>query len=210
MSTRARLLPLLLVPLIALAVPAGAMTIASSDFEADLDGWFISGDGIASHQTSGGNPGGFLQSFDQTAGSNTDVFAPAKFLGDWSALDGLARISVDFKIVSACCAISEGMEFWISGPGGSASRRLSTASGPFFDWTTYTIDLVESEWNVTRGTWSAMLANIDMLRFDMEHVQGAETTGIDSVLLVMIPEPSTAALVWGGMLGVALRSRRFL
>ena len=185
-----------------------ATTIAFSDFDAGLDGWFTAGDGVSSHQPTGGNPNGFLQSVDQPTGLNTDAFAPSKFLGDWSALDGQGFISVDFKMISACCAISEGMEFWISGPGGSASRRLPISEGPFFQWTTYTIDLVESEWNISRGSWGPMLENIDTLRFDMEHVARDETTGLDNVLLAVIPEPSTVFLVLAGTLRLSLHTRR--
>lgn len=62
---------------------------------------------------------------------------------------------------------------------------------------------------MSSGNWSAMLANIDTLRIDMEFVPGAETTGLDNVLLVMVPEPSTGLLVLGGILGLTWRSQKY-
>lgn len=198
-------LPLLLS--VVVAGEASAATIASSDFESDLDGWTTVGDGISSHVAAGGNPGGFLQSVDQPIGQNTDAFAPAKFLGDWSVLDGAGVLSADFRMVSACCAISEGMEFFISGPGGSASQRLSTATGPFPAWTTYSIDIAESAWNVS-GNWAALLGDVTVLRIDMEHVGGDETTGLDNVVLSSVPEPSGVLLALAGLAGLSAYSAR--
>jgi hypothetical protein len=52
----------------------------SSTFDTDLDGW-VGLDGSFSYQSSGGNPGGYIQFYD-SAGTGF-ISAPAKFLGDW-------------------------------------------------------------------------------------------------------------------------------
>jgi hypothetical protein len=183
-----------------------------SDFSADLDGWTAQGDGSISHSPTGGNPGGFLRSSDPAAGSNTDAFAPAKFLGDWSAYDnGAGSVSADLTIIDANGPHTEGVEFLISGPGGVASFRFPTSGGPSVGtWTTYSLPISQSAWNITSGNWASLLSDVQVFRIDLEFISGTEATGLDNVRLAAVPVPATVWLFGSGLLGLAgmARSRK--
>jgi hypothetical protein len=190
--------------------PANAAIIAIIDFSTDLDGWTKQGDGSISYSPTGGNPGGFLRSSDPAAGSNTDAFAPAKFLGDWSAYDcGVGFISADLTIISANGPHTEGVEFFISGPGGSASFRFPTANGPPIGaWNTYTLSIDQSSWSLASGSWAALLSDVQVFRIDLEFISGTEVTGLDNVRLATIPVPPAIWLFASGLLGLIRMSRR--
>lgn len=187
-----------------------ASTIAVSDFSAGLDGWTAQGDGSISHSTTGGNPGGFLRSSDPAAGSNTDALAPAKFLGDWSAYDnGVGSVSADLTIISANGPHTEGVEFLISGPGGQASFRFPTSGGPSIGtWTTYSLPISQSAWNITGGNWTSLLSDVQVFRIDLEFISGTEVTGLDNVRLAAIPAPATFWIFFSGLLGLITAARR--
>lgn len=78
------------------ASPAAAIVLpVESTFDSDAEGWTGNGDFAAV----GGNPGGYMNypgNFQIPAPS--DIFAPSEFLGDWSALDGTAKIEFDHRI----------------------------------------------------------------------------------------------------------------
>jgi hypothetical protein len=175
-----------------------------------LDGWTAQGDGSITHSSTGGNPGGFLRSSDPAAGSNTDAFAPAKFLGDWSAYDnGAGSVSADLTIITANGPHTEGVEFFISGPGGEASFRFPTSAGPSVGtWTTYTLPISQSDWNITSGNWTSLLSDVQVFRIDLEFISGTEVTGLDNVRLAAVPVPAAVWLFGSGLLGLGGISRR--
>lgn len=191
------------------SITVNAATIALSDFSSDLDGWTVVGDGIVTHVSTGGNPGGFLQSTDTASGSNTDAFAPVEFLGNWSAYENVGSVSADLAIIADNNNNhTEGVEFFISGSGSSASFRFSTSEGPSTGtWTTYTLPISESDWDVS-GDWDTLLSNVEVFRIDLEFIHGTEVTGLDNVRLTTVPIPAAAWFFGSGLLGLIAIARR--
>lgn len=140
----------LLLFLSGISLQATAAPIAvpvSSTFESDTDGWTGDNVGEFFFDAVGGNPGGFLY-FDDIAPSGGLAVAPAKFLGDWSALDGVGVILYDHRVFdSGSHTAVSNRSILISGPGGDAKwtgslpcegQNCSTA------WETFVVPLEES------------------------------------------------------------------
>jgi len=191
----------------------------TSTFDTDMDGWSLdAGDvGVFTWESTGGNPDGYIR-YDVTQdGAGGRVFAPSKFLGDWSNLDGVGTLSFDHKIFDIGAdpfAASVAAEF--EGADGSLAQRFF-AVNPIVetDWTTFSIDITESEWFVT-GTWSSLLANVTELRFKIEAVgnnaQPGDIDGMDNIILsdtpLSVPEPATLALIGLGLAGLGFARRK--
>jgi len=197
---------------IAYTVSAAAVT---STFDAGLDGWTSNTPAQIVWVSAGGNPDGYVR-FEDATGDSTAIFAPSKFLGDWSTLDATGIISFDHKIFST----GGGFIFLpyridIAGPGGSAFWEGETPNGPT-DWPltpdhTATAQLSEDIWSITSGSWSNLLADITELRIQVELVDntgsgGGDVAGIDNIHLT--PIPSAVWLFGAGLLGLTGIARR--
>ena len=184
--------------------PTATATVVS-DFNADLDGWTATGSGSLSHSVAGGNPDGFAQ-FDDMPGvlaGDGFLIAPAKFLGDWSALDGVGSLQWDHRILTLGDAPTiVNASAAISGPGGQATYFGTLHQTT---WTTFSAPISSGDWVIGGGTWNAILANVASLtiRIEAVHNDGAalDVDGIDNVGLV--PEPGTLTLLVLGALLVA-------
>jgi hypothetical protein len=166
---------------------AGANAQTCSTFDTDLDGWTCDTSGC-SWAATGGNPDGHLR-FQEGGDGTTEAVAPGTFLGDWSDLDGVGNIFYDHSIISEGTGVFGYDPYYvrISGPGGSAEWEGDTPSGAT-GWLSITAPLDESEWTVTSGTWSALLADVTDLRIRIELVQNSggasdEVDGIDNICL---------------------------
>lgn len=200
---------LLSIALLALTCP---ITVAAviSDFDADLDGWVATGSGSLSHSAAGGNPNGFAQ-FDDIPGVGGDGFliAPAKFLGDWSALDGNGSLNWEHRILTlGDVPTVVNARATIAGPGGEA---FYVGALHQTTWTMFSAPIDSSDWVTSVGTWNALLSNVTSLtiRIEAVHNNGAalDVDGIDNVQLV--PEPSTLLLAAFGFFGLfAMHKRR--
>jgi len=189
----------------AVVVSFGSAAVAVvSDFDqGHLDGWTIGLEGDLSIATSGGNPGGYARVDDFGGGLENRVYAPAKFLGDWSGLLG-ETLSLDAKQIAGSPLFPDTVDFEISGPGGYAVH--DTGSFITYSWATYSTTITPSAWVVTDGTWEGLLANVTMLRIDAEYVQGDDTFGFDNVELT--PEPASIALLALGAMALVRRRKR--
>jgi len=185
-------------------VPGSEAMAAFSDFDAGLDEWTFSPSSEFSWSPTDGNPDGYVR-FEDITGSPGYGFAPAKFLGDWSSLDGVGFISYDHKIFSTGYIGNNGIfpyEIEISGPTGSAIWTGLTPTG-ITDWITVMAPLTESAWLVT-GSWSDLLSSVTELRIMIEHVDNdnssnRDITGIDNVHLT--PIPGAIWLLGSGLIG---------
>jgi len=169
--------------------PAGSpngTVVAKSDFSSGLDGWTCQGDGSWSWSGSGGNPGGYLQSTDPAAGTNTDAVAPSKFLGSWANIENCGALSFDLLRVysnpSPPDAPLEQVSVIIQGGGGQAKALLGTPPS-INTWTTYRVPIQQNVWTVTGTSWGELLVNVTGIRIDMEFVAGTEKNGVDNVIL---------------------------
>jgi hypothetical protein len=112
----------LIVLVIGLFLASRALGVAST-FDSGLDGWTSNTPAEISWQASGGNPGGYVR-FTDVSGDSTEIYAPAKFLGDWSGLDEVGLIAFDHRIYR----VGVNPTFWpyriaLTGLGGRYSGR---------------------------------------------------------------------------------------
>jgi hypothetical protein len=154
-----------------------------SDFAvAGADYWSFEGTGGIVYETAGGNGGGYVRVVDYS-GLNSYAVAPAKFMGDWSSLDGAGYITLDLRVLSHSGTNEGAAQFLrISGPGGSAHVALSPADVPTCAarWKTFQYPLTESGWVLDSGTWPALLANVQECRIDLEFYTSTESVGLDN------------------------------
>lgn len=170
-----------------------APPIAYSDFTTDLDGWTGQGTGVFSHSTTGGNPGGYARFLDNSGGGDTGwLAAPAKFLGDWSALDYGGVLAWHHRVVNAGGSPTLGnLQVRISGPGGQA-----TYTGPLAQtaWSTITVPIDRNQWTLDSGGWDALLLNVASLQVTIEGVLNqaspGDTDGVDNVRLYLPAVPN--------------------
>jgi sugar lactone lactonase YvrE len=144
--------------------------------------WTFQGTGGISNPGSGGNGGGYCLIND--AGTTAYAFAPSRFLGDWTSLDGSGQITIDLRIFSNSGAITGTPVFLrLTGPGGVAEVGIAAAEFPLSRrvWKTHTYPLSAASWTVTSGTWAGLLANVTECRISLEHVaSGSEVVGFDN------------------------------
>jgi hypothetical protein len=148
---------------------------------AGLADWSFMSTGGVSNPGSGGNAGGFCQVNDGTGTSY--AFAPPRYLGDWSALNGSGSLAIDIRIPSQGGTAVDIPEFIrLSGPGGTAVVAMPAAALPVVGrvWKTYDFPLQAATWTVTAGTWAALLANVTECRIQVEFINGTEVIGFDN------------------------------
>ncbi len=199
---------------IAIFIPGGEAKAAYSDFESGLDGWtFIDPSDFYWNSDEGNNGYVHFDDHPHPGGNQSGYgYAPVKFLGDWSSLDGNGFISFDYGIFDLGSGGVSGMlpyEINISGPYGSATWLGETHPvAEDTDWITVTAPLIESSWNVTSGYWYDLLVDVDELEIRIEYVQNhsadpneRDEAGFDNVL-VAVPIPSAVWLLGSGLIGL--------
>ncbi|MBN1816575.1 MAG: hypothetical protein JW828_04395 [Sedimentisphaerales bacterium] len=156
---------------------------AYDDFNTGGTGdWSFANTGGVSNPGSGGNGGGYLSIADK-AGVLSVALAPAKFLGDWSSLDGSGIVTADLRIVRRGGTAPDISEFIrISGPGGSAFVPIEPAAFPESSlvWKTFTYPIDASAWTVDSGTWQDLLQDVSECRIVVEFYDGTDTIGLDN------------------------------
>lgn len=184
--------------------------IAISTFDADRDGWTVQGDAPATPNwvSTGGNPGGYIMSTDDTVGGIWYWEAPFQYLGDvTAAFDG--TLSYDLR------------QSDISEPFDSSDVILSNGiitisldhSHPGTEWTSYLVPLNSTaNWRLgdENGPIASdqdiftVLGNLQSLRIRGEYRVGPDFGGLDNV--IMTPEPTSFVLLVV-LSGVLIRRR---
>ncbi len=175
-------------------------------FDAGSEGWVLGSNTL--WQPTGGNPGGYLFT-SGGASADTSATAPGSWYGDWSTLNGIGVITLDYRLFQVGGAPYQfgRPQLFLSGPGGQGYRE---ASGPLLTspsaWVAYEAPLVETEWAVSGGTWSALLQDVTELKIVFSTVWNnsspQDTSGLDNVAVsggTVIPVPSALLL---GVVGV--------
>ena len=190
----------------------------SSDFITDAEDWIVVGDATSAfpqYVADGGNSGGFISADDTSTGGVWYWSAPAKFLGDQSNSFG-KTLSFDLK-QSSINAQFDTDDLMISND--EITIVYDLADNPGTDWTSYSVILdTINAWQVGSiidGQFAsseqimAVLSNISSLKIRGEYVNGADTGGLDNVILAqttmatdsfsrpevrVYPNPTTALL----------------
>ncbi len=213
---------LALVSLAVLGLPPSASVagiIASSDFSANDDGWRISGDSTSSlpvYHATGGNPGGYIQAFDQVLGGVWFWDAPAKFLGNDSAAYGQTltwdqRMRGDGPLFDDYDVVLHGAGLTL------VFHTSSVPTDPA--WASYSVLLSETAgWQIgslggpapTQAQFLSVLSNLDTLDIRGEFITGPDNGDLDNVVLhgSSVPEPGSIALLGVGAFGLMWYGRR--
>lgn len=171
---------------LAVVVNSATAQKAKSTFDTHLEGWTMVGNGTFSHQSSGGNPGGYARWVD-VSGPNGDgwAVAPADYRGSWASLTTYGALKWDHRIVNP----GNGTTFLngraeISGPGGAAFYQSPVQMNS--NWTTFSAPIKQPSWSITSGTWASLVTNVTSLKIRLEAVWGGtvlDQAGIDNVYL---------------------------
>jgi hypothetical protein len=180
--------------------PAG--THSTSAFEADADGWTITGDAQSDHvepdyNGQGGNPDGLISATDDATGGVWYFQAPSKYLGD--ASDTYGKF-LDFDLKTN--AISSPFDsFDVALTGAGMTLGFDATPQPAIDkWTSYAVQLDEvAGWRITtevsegafadfanlpaptRDQMKSVLADLTRLLIRGEFQNGADTGYLDNV-----------------------------
>lgn len=169
-------------------LPGTARADRTTFFDADLEGWRITGDNASVWQAAGGNPGGCLDVNDLVTGEVNCAVAPGAYLGDWSSFTAGDSILLDYHFVSGGPRLSNPFTFELYGPGGVA-RSGAGYVPPAGAWTTKGVSLDPSEWVIEWGSWEAILAQVTRLMIVAEFVNGSEEVQLDNIRLTGDPVP---------------------
>jgi Laminin B (Domain IV)/PEP-CTERM motif len=188
--------------------PASAATI-SSTFDTGAEGWSaldaVGHDYTASWQSSGGNPGGFLQGIETDPNGGTGYFiAPGKFLGNLSAYAG-GTLTYDFKVIQGTDYFSDA-DVIISN--GANSVSWTPNINPVGDgWVTFQVQLNQANFG---SNLASILPNVTEFQIRGEFINGTEVEGLDNVRLMTsaVPEPSTWAMMILGFCGLGFMAYR--
>jgi hypothetical protein len=205
--------------MLGVVIGAGATqagVVASSTFDTDQDGWLVaelhwptSGPpySVLNTQTpnwvaAGGNPGGHLE--NSINGDSTVYWsAPAKFLGSLSTIYGG---TLSFDLFDAPADNPFNQEDIILIGGGKTVVFDMGNIGP--QWTHYSVRLTENAWKLdnlagspaTQADMLTVFGNLNTMYIRGEYQLGADTRGIDNVVLTEAPEPVTfSLLIFGGL-----------
>jgi hypothetical protein len=170
----------------------------TSTFDVDHDGWTtpsVAVEWLADNS----NPGGFLYHNDVPGGTSSG-FAPAKFLGDWSSLDEQGLLLYDHKVISTGAFRARSpYRVRISGPNAAATwTGPQPSTDSYGDWITLRIPIKQSSWQLTSGTWEALLSNVTALeiqieQFDNYNFSWRDQNAIDNVILTKTPPQTPPA-----------------
>lgn len=175
--------------------PVPSPALVTSTFDAGPDGWAVGGDATSTAPTysaAGGNPTGYIRANDTVSGGTWYFIAPAKFLGNAAAAYG-QNLSFDLtQQITGGPDPFNNSDVLLTGAG--ISLAFDTPVNPAYYplWTSYAVPLRASAgWRVTNLTGApateaqmqAVLANLTALRIRGEYQTGADTGGLDNVVL---------------------------
>ncbi len=159
----------------------------ASRFTHNSESWLVTGDPVSPDPTyvsTGGNPGGFIQTTDGGLGGFMYWSAPAKFLGDQSAAYG-GSVQFDLRQETTGRALDASDVIL---KGGGLRLTFNTANDPTADWTHYRVSLREKGWlngsvPATRADMQKALGSLSSLLIRAEFAGGIDVDDLDNVAL---------------------------
>jgi Laminin B (Domain IV) len=188
---------------VASGADASVSAKAASGFDADAEGWTVSGDAQSSSVTpdyngTGGNPGGLITAKDDTTGGVFYFVAPAKYLGDASSVFG-KKLSFELKTTSVASPF-KAYGVLLSGGGVTLIAFLPHDPAPAGEWKPYSFAIdATGGWKVVSGPdvgpesdftgapaateseLQTVLSNLQLLRIRGEFNDGPDTGSLDNV-----------------------------
>lgn len=173
----------------------------TSTFDTDADGWTAGHTGgtaaTFNHQSSGGNPDGFISAAPPTAGGSVNIGfawywnAPAQFFGNYDFSYG-SNFKVDLQ-QSVAGTDNTQSDIIIYSGGNSIHYNFPTKPAVSPEWSSYSIALDETagwRWNSVAGALALkpqikiVLANITGIRIRCKYINSTGyTSGIDNVTI---------------------------
>lgn len=207
-----------------IGLASGVQAAVVQTFDSDNQGWLVSDFFSASGV---GDPSGWLggRLFSEDANGWNTFSAPIALLGDLSSLAGQS-ISFDMQDAPKDANADDYATFGIHGANGVTllwfGGSPSTTSMTSFSATLGTTD---TRWRAngnpaspntgsipTAAQWSAVLANVDWIRFNADWNTGEDRAFLDNVVLGdrnnNVPVPATAALAALALACAGLTARR--
>ncbi len=151
-----------------------------STFDGDADGW-VSSSTAFQHYPQAGNPDGCIGLEDVGSDGNWAI-APAKFLGDWTALNERGAVFFDHKVFDPGTGVLEsyGYQVRISGPNGAQATWYGPTPTGATPWRSMRVPIRESAWTLSEGTnWSQLLRNVTKFEVKMEMFNNSGGTSND-------------------------------
>ena len=176
-----------------------------STFNYDDEGWHPGNDVTLSWQSSGGNPGGFLQGDDWGDGRVWYYVSPVSWTGNWSPYIGYT-LSFDLKIIDrGTPTVYDYATVRIYGSDGDVMDWY--ADDPGNSWTHYELVLNASTFGESESYFEGIMSDVTELWIRGEYGGTFDIEGLDNV--VVTPIPGALYLFSSGLLGlVALKKRR--
>ena len=172
--------------------PSTPACTVRSTFDSGDEGWTLLGDAEGGRAEpdfhfSGGNPGPFVSADDDAAGGIWLWKAPSKFHGNFAAAFG-KTLTFDLE-QSSLSAQFDSRDIILIGNGG-VLIWFDTPMNPGLDFTSYAVPLdASSGWMLDddtaapESTIRAVLADLEDFQIRGEFVSGADTGGLDNVVL---------------------------
>ena len=151
-------------------------------FNFDANGWTAEPAGYvqANFTGAGGYPGGYLQVMDFGA-PEAYIVSNELMGGDLSAIDGTGVVHFDLQLINDFGQPATGQPaVHLTGPGGEAAYTFEQLPELGL-WQRYEVDLVESLWTVTSGTWADLLAEVTAVKLNARFTDAMSQSGFDNV-----------------------------
>jgi hypothetical protein len=174
-----------------LEIDPALVQLVASTFDSNRDGWSTVGDVTnLLFQSSGGNPGGFIQAFDRNIGDIWHWVAPTNYSGNWSHSYG-GWLQFDLKQSVTTLQNIEQADVILHGAG--TNLVFNTITNPSTSWVSYKIPLRENGgWKLatlsgpppTREQMLSVLSDVTGLQIRGEFSSAADIGSLDNVGLI--------------------------